>query len=831
MIRFVTAIGKASSTTIDTIPALCPEKREKWKNAAMLETPALRINTVRQEQGLTLQFEVKALDGSWRTVLSNQAECKQWPWDKHTRTAIEDLDIRPSYGSTDPVFTEATLDEEGALVLCGARGVHQLEERIALVAQNHLSVTVTDTITGPPVFLERLMSHFYFVPDDRAMGYALPLDFAWLPGLHDQDDHVAGDCVFRSPAVIVVAHGMYAAIIPDLDALNRRPDLPHALDLRSWKHPGSGEVYGLPRLSYGICACRPDGHVFTAADGSVSVQPGEHGYRFDLLIGCSDNPHSVLQMVTEWLWLTYGRRYLADIRPQVLPFEEYGRRYTYVHELGRSIKPATPDDETRYGFNNVWRRGANFHAWENDLHTGFGVLHYGHKWSDDRLRKYGKGMLGLALSSPTTDGAFPCIYNFESRSWEGSHYWTSWSAHPYDGYDLQSMGVSAWWMLYWRERFPELDAEHAILDRVSDFCRFLVRAQLSGGAIPTYYDAHLRPMPQLKEAAPTAIGGAVLAKTALITGDADLRRAAILAGEFLIREILPRTAFFDFELYYSCSPKPLHWVDPLNGIPPVNTLALQWAADHLLALFRLTGEAMWLRHGETCLSLLSLFQQVWAPNRFGPAYLFGGFGVMNHDGEWNDGRQSRVVPTYADYYDTTGNLEYLERAVAACRASFAGMDMIENHANGINAYCINKAEGIAVETGTGYSPESLMHGAPRVLTGEGGGWTGFNWGPGGGLGASAYLEWRFGAVWVDGESRTVVPIDGVIVEVVQWDESRLELNIASALEALTHPCTGARPIKVKFGRLPMHDGSVTVNGHDYGNRDCEALSQGLDLTI
>ena len=40
-----------------------------------------------------------------------------------------------------------------------------------------------------------------------------------------------------------------------------------------------------------------------------------------------------------------------------------------------------------------------------------------------------------------------------------------------------------------------------------------------------------------------------------------------------------------------------------------------------------------------------------------------------------------IWDTYADYYLATGNTEYLERAVAACRASFALMDMEENHRN------------------------------------------------------------------------------------------------------------------------------------------------------
>lgn len=792
----------------------------------LIEDQSLRVQPIRQDDGVVLRFDVRGADGAWRTVLSNRAESKRWPWEKETALPVEDLELAPASRPEVPVFTEVSSGDDGTMVRRGVRDHHHLEERIAHVGPNHLSITVTDTIGGAPVPLRRLMNHYYFVPDGRSMGYALPLDFAWLPGLHNSENHVIGDWFYRSPAAVVLAHGLYAALIPGLDAMTAHPDMPHALDLRTWHHAGTDKTYGLPRLSCGICAWRPDGHVFTAADEEgVTAQPGTYTYGFDLMIGTAEGPHEVMRRVSERLWDKYGRRYLADIRPQVLPFETYGRRYTYAYELMQLATPVAAGEETCYGLNNVWRRGANFHAWENDLNAGFGIYHYGCKWEDDRLREIGQGIMALSLSSPDKEGAFPCVYNFETKAWEGSLYWTSWPAHPHDGYDLQAMGVSAWWMLYWHDHFTGMPRRDDILSKVSGFCRFLQHAQLPSGAIPTYYDADLRPAPQLREAAPTAVAGAVLAKAALLTGDAQMQAAAVAAGDFLVRDILPKMQFFDFEVFYSCAPKPLHWVDPLNGIPPINTLAIQWTADHFLALYRLTGDDAWLVHGEYCLSLLSMFQQVWAPERFGPAYMFGGFGVMNCDGEWNDGRQSRVVPTYADYYDATGNTAYLERAVAACRAAFAPMDIPENHENGINDYSVNEADGIEVETGRGLTPESIMHFAPQVMTGEGGGWTGFNWGPGGGLSASALLEHRYGGVWVDGAAKQVVAIDGVSADITAWEEDRIVMTVTSSLRTLPCPFTDQRAVPLRFGHLTDPIRHITVNGQDM------ALEQGMTVEI
>ena len=797
----------------------------------MIATKNFRIMQDRHGEAHALRFDARDPKTGWRTVLSHRAGNKHRPWEKEEAYTVEDLEVAPSDGGSTSIFTETDSLDPASLIRRGAIGGHSIEERITVESGNRLRVEVRDQLTGPGVYLARLMNHFYFVPDGRTMGYALPLDFAWIPGLHDHEEHVAGEWFFRSPCVIVSAHGLYAVIVPDLDLMQEQPDLPHALDLRAWHHDGSGETYGLPRISYGICRWKPDGHVLTARDKPAPVSGTEIAYAFDLLIGASRGPESIVADVTELLWDKYGTRHLRDIRPQVMPFEEYGRRYTYRHELNLWTKPVSVGSRVGYGIENTWRRGVNYHAWENDFQAGFGLMHYGRKWDDDDLLSIAEGMIHLRLSSPRRNGAFPCIYNVDTASWEGAMYWTSWPAHPADGYDLQSMGVTAWWMLYWYEQYPDLQRGADLLNWIMDFCRFLVDSQLPSGAIPTYFDRQLNPSPQLKEDAPTAIGGAVLAKTARIVGDPEMERAAVKAGEFMLREIVPRMKFQDFELFYSCAPRPLYWVDPLNGIPPVNTLAVQWAADHCLALFRLTDDARWLRQGEFCLGLLSLFQQVWAPNRFGKAYLFGGFGVMNCDGEWNDGRQSRMVPTYADYYLSTGRIEYLERAVAASRAAFAAMDMEENHANGINDYRVTMAERLQVEPGIGLSPESLMHGDPRVHTGEGGGWTGFNWGPGGGLSATAYLERHFGGVWVDVAAQKVVPIDGVAAEVSGWADGHIELFVGNALQHLASPYTTPRKIVVEFGNLVEETYRIRLNNQDLGAFTKETLEQGLEIEI
>lgn len=151
---------------------------------------------------------------------------------------------------------------------------------------------------------------------------------------------------------------------------------------------------------------------------------------------------------------------------------------------------------------------------------------------------------------------------------------------------------------------------------------------------------------------------------------------------------------------------------------------------------------------------------------------------MNTDGEWNDGRQARFVPTYADYYIETGNIEYLEHAIAACRASFALMDMPENYDNEINRVVTRENLSVPayVEPGMGYAGENIHHSGREDHVC---GWTGMTWSSGGGLGASAYLERQFGSVWIDCAAKMAIPIDGVKANVDSWNGRKITLTVKS----------------------------------------------------
>ena len=684
--------------------------------SASIQSEDMRVVASEHNSRYYLTFSSRAANGGWRTILGTGVLASRDRWTPGKTITIEDPRIEWNSGgevrTADAFFSRATEGEDGlTLVLSGQAAGHEIEETITIAAPHRIHVTVRDR-TNTQIDLGQLMSHFSLIPDGRAEDYSLPLEFAWLPVLHGEASHYCSDHFFRSPAAIAMSHGAYAALVPDLDLLAKYRPIPHALDLRV-----VGVAGEVPRLSYGISTSEMVEHMFSrhAAGQTKTVNGSEIAYGFDILLGEASGPEEVSGAVTSYLWERYGRRGLRDIRPQVLPFEEYGRRYAYVNELKRWATAVEIDGKRCVGIDNEGRRGANFHAWENDLHVGFGIAHYAKKWDDQDLLRTARGILQLSLTAPEKSGAFPCIYNFRERKWEGSLFWTARAADAYEGYDAAAMGTSSWWRLYWYEN---LGRDPEILKRAMAYARFLKEVQRPSGAIPTYFYSDLSPASQLLESATTAISGAVLAKTALLANDPDLKAAALSAGRFIEGSILPRLAFQDFETFYSCSEKPLHWIDNWSGILPQNTLAIQWSADQFLALYRLTGDRDWLRRGEYILSLLSLYQQVWTPPYapYNKVNLYGGFGVMNTDGEWNDGRQARFVSTYADYYAATGRLEYLERAIAAARAGFALMDIKENHANNVNRLQPPMTEA----PGLGYAPENIFHGGPDPTTEAGG---------------------------------------------------------------------------------------------------------------
>jgi hypothetical protein len=471
------------------------------------------------------------------------------------------------------------------------------------------------------------------------------------------------------------------------------------------------------------------------------------------------------------------------------------------------------------------------------------------------LSTVASGMLQLSVLAPTSplavdnaSGPWPSIYNWGTKKWEGTIPFANpsgagrtpvagWREFNHSSsFDNAAMGVTAWWQLYHLQHLsatmsPQLTDD--VRAKVEAYGRFVQRVVLPNGAVPTWLNHDLtvfncgaRSDEGGCVSATSAISGAVLAK--LARTNATFAPVALRIGDFVLRTVIPTLAFYDFETFFSCNHKPVNWTDTIAGLKAINTLSVGWVADQMLALYTLTKNEYYLEQGELVLGVLNLFQQVWSPPRYEQryGYLFGGLGAGNTDGEWSD-REHRAAPTLADYFDVTGKVEYLERAVAATRASFGLMHMPPNFRYNIT----RQPAGIGPPAGrptAGYSPENILHG------GEWDGFSGFNWGGGGAASAAAFLELRFGGALVSVTQREAygVGIDGIHVEkAVLSNNKTLVVVVRNALADYGTPDL-ARKLRVTVRcEVPCHVTSVVLNGKTHSQQTIATLAAGLTTNV
>lgn len=747
-----------------------------------------------------LYFQIKDDQNEWMTVGGTGIITKRSIYDPDVLLVDGSPSAEWDNGSGElqngVISASECIADENKMILYGNLDCHRVTQEFVVQAPGRIHVTVKDEITEgySELRLSKLMNSIYFFPEEKVARAYDVLDFAWIPNLHKAENHVCGDHFFRSPIVAVATEGVYLALVPDLEMFLKHRIIRQAVDLRTME-----KVIEAPALSYGICHWEREPHMYSRHEPQMlqKVTVPELIYGFDILFGTYTEITEISEILTEYLWLRYGVRYLADVRPQVLPFEEYGRRYTYRYELPDSIDSFISDGKECIGINNVYRRGANFHAWENDLMVAYGIHHYAEKWDDAQLKRISDGIANLYESLPRKQGAFPCVYNFDEKQYEGTLFWTGRVADSVHGYDTAAMSTTVWWSLNY---FEDQDKKPEFMSLAEQYADFLVSIQTPKGAIPTYLYKDLKAARSLEESGTTALNAAVLTRIARLIQSEKYKEAALKAGDFVFHMMVEKSEFYDFETYYSCCPQPLHAVDYWTGIKPQCTSSVLWGADLFLELYRLTDNKHWLQYGEHLLRCLCLYQQVWNPS-FYPEYLFGGFGVLNTDGEWND-RQQKVVPTLVNYYLETGKTEFMERAVAACRAGFALMDMEENHANDINQLRFGKEIDIRclkngkAKPGQGYAPENIHHSMDMNPDEKHSYvWTGLTFSSGGGLTASAYLEKHVGNVCVDLRQAYAIGIDGVRAELVSSEKP--EIRVRSLLSELPLPYKESRQLIIK----------------------------------
>jgi len=649
-------------------------------------------------------------------------------------------------------------------------------------------------------------------------------DFVWTPGLCPKPGQVIGQHLFRSPAAIVQHANVSLALLPDLERIAPSQPLGAYLMLDCPRNQ-----LGPAILSVGVAAYRLDGHVYYTTE----AVPPKSVADISLTFGCELHVDAFVplmrghQSASRYHWRRHGREYLRDIRPQVVPFAryfEYGYEFA-DHHLWRE----TTDRETgRLGPGTGRRVGAMasgreypfdvwFQGWFNQLRSAWGLYWWARRLGDVERQARALATRDLVLAAPQDRGLFPTIAVLPERDGKIG---VEWVASTLQGggpelYHLLDCSWTAWWLLRWHEDF--------VFDECTlKFCRAyadaLLALQRPDGGWPDYVDvrrhepvteydprpaadrtisAYVKQMVQhwgtkhLPTSAESAMDALFLAEMSrLVPNGRRYLDAAVRGATFLEEQVIPRHKWFDWETFFSCSPKPLDFYDGRTQQHPQNTMSLYWASECFRVLYEIIDIAS---HGEQAMSLmdyLCLYQQVWSPPYLS-IYGFGGFGVMNTDGEWNDARQAVFAEGLAMQYLQSGRQEYLERAVAATRAAFACTFIPEN---------ATICPKIFDREPTGYADENYAHGGADVPAGA----SGFDWGIGSAITVAARMLDLFGDLWIDVAGGWALGIDGLVVTDCRQDDDTWYLEVTAPFRHAEEVTVKGNPGEGKSIRLVVN---------------------------
>ncbi|MDR3692214.1 MAG: hypothetical protein P4L46_22725 [Fimbriimonas sp.] len=651
------------------------------------------------------------------------------------------------------LFTEADVDEAARTIRLKGGGVNaDVVETITIPETGNLiDVKLATHFKSANPILDHLMATFVFAPGKP--------DTTWTPGLRSRPEQVIGDHFFRSPAVLAQRGAIAAALMPDLDVLAGNRPMPTIVDLNC-----SSGFCSQPLLGYGFCDYRVSAHVAFSHDASMARPvPPDLLLGFQLRLDAEAKPFAGYQPVSELMWDKYGHGYLDKILPQAVPFEDYAK-FCYPAAFEEKDTGGwfeqTIDGNVCGGLPSGWGLGegwVSWQAWFCQIRSAWGLRWWGKRLGKTDWVEKGEKMLNLALAAPMKDGACPTTFESKTGQWRGTLVAPSKDCY----YDLTNIAWKGIQLLRWL-RLPDCPRREEIQRQVDAMSDMLVAKQNKDGSWPSWLDRDLKPVPILDRSAQSALPDWFLAEWCKVSSSQPSRpaklRAALRGADFLAESVVDQQRYYDFETFFSCSPKTClqrdyrlddaAMMDPFTMQRPQNTLSMQWSAEALRAAHALApANARYMTQALKALDMMCLYQEVWPISFIKTAYVYGGFGVQNSDGEFNDARQAQFGETLCSFGVELGRQDLFERGVAATRATLA----LINHP-------LHQELGIYPNPNypPGLEPENCGHGG----TDEQNGRSGFDWAEGSGLTSMAGLLDSYGTIYHSAAGWSVL-IDGV----------------------------------------------------------------------
>lgn len=529
--------------------------------------------------------------------------------------------------------------------------------------------------------------------------------FCWTPHLAPEEGYCIDQHAFRCPAMIASDAEKLLVVLPDLEVMKESKN-------RWFMDINVPEQI----MSLGVAECEVPQHVlFRHKRGNVFAA-GE--FKFAFYLYQSDKKEDLenpFRCVLDFWWKKEGERLFSEGEPEHAPLHKYCERtYRWAFEswadtvwqsfhmdgvmVGAPAFIVNYTQSPNYPGIPTWRERLSIwnQAWFSSLRSASGLYRYANKTGDAVLKQKALRTKELALHMPQTEEGL--FYSVVATEMEGCRtdqgmVWKSagWSTYFYGNsnrnpvtddiakapFHLLDMSITATYMLRW---YRELEQDPRLLAYAKRYAEGLLRYQSSSGFFPAWITKEKETLEQLRVSPETSASVTFLAELYAVTGERRWLDAAIRGMQAVQAMIVPEGRWEDFETYWSCC----RWGEeylgrkiPRNGMHKQCNLSMFWTAEAMLEIYQVTGEVTWLKQGRRVLDEMLMTQAVWQPP-FMNVPVFGGFGVLNSDGEWLDARQSLFAETIIRYGIALDCPEYVKRGVAALRASFVMMYCPEN---------------------------------------------------------------------------------------------------------------------------------------------------------
>ena len=532
---------------------------------------------------------------------------------------------------------------------------------------------------------------------------AFKTGFNWAPHLTQKEGDIIAQHVFRAPAIIFTGQQKSLCMVPDLDILQKGSNVPWFMDMDAIEN----------KMVLGMSLSEVTEHVLFSKKSGAVFKKGKVELGFYLFTSSDEKDiKNPWRKPLAFMWQRWGQPlynageplHQKDLMPYVKQtynwafnswrnavwqeFEWNGKKVgapVFIVNVTQSPNYKEPVSERE--FRSVWNQ-----AWFNSLRSAQGLYRFAKREKNDSLLQKALLTKELALSFPQREGFFNSVIAAEmedveindrkynrSKGWH-TKYLANSNRNPYtwnprqSPYHIADMSFTAYWMLVW---YSELEKDERLLNYVKAYADALLKIQDEKGFYPAWLSlADLKPMQHLNESPETSVSVTMLLHLYRITKNKKYFNSAIKAINAVSKNVIPIGQWEDFETYWSCS---RYGSNDLVGKKIVrnnmfkqNTFSMFWTAEALLIAYEVTGEKNYLLQGRAVLDELLMAQAIWQPPYMAIRTL-GGFGVMNADGEWNDARQSLFAELIIRYGKVLGHREYIQRGIAALKASFTMM--------------------------------------------------------------------------------------------------------------------------------------------------------------